>query len=62
MEVILKIIELLFSGLSSNQKFSIELAIILGIVIYFCVAMLTKTTIKFLGIEMKSNKKEDNDV
>ena len=62
MDIIVKVLEVLFSDLTPNQKFGIELAIILGVVIYFCVAMITKTTVKFLGIEMKSDKKDNDNV
>lgn len=62
MEFAIKITEILFKDLTPDQKFGIELSIILGIIVYLTVAMITKTTIKFLGFEMKSKKEKEDDV
>lgn len=59
-----ELLNTLFAGLTSDQKFYLILAMLFSILIYVCTAMITKTSLKFLGIELKPkdyNIKKDNE-
>ncbi len=60
MEFTNTLLNTLFSGLTSDQKFYLILASLFSLLTYLCIAMLTKTSLKFLGIELKPKNTDNN--